>query len=356
MRLRQVRTRINKVCRIEGKKWKKLSKLVETDGRCNQFSRPSLNRSPHSALASAPHAQWLSAAALKSLESAGTNAHRFYSSATCSVERFGEDVLISFQNEACRDQTLRELREWSQTHGRTFRRLFGRFLPRHNEERTAPVLIGGDAAASSSAVVQENGMNFSIDFTGGYSVGLFIDQRSNRTFLRRSASRRVLNTFAYTCSFSVAAALGGAETTNVDLSKKSLDRGRENFALNGIDAAPHRFISDDILEVLPRFARKRELFDAIVLDPPTFSRGPKGRRFQVEQDFEKLLLTALEVAAPKARVLLSTNCARVDRAALESMARFCLKASRRTAKFHREPELFDVPAPFAAETLWLLLQ
>src|SRR6202012_4428332 len=180
----------------------------------------------------------------------------------------------------------------------------------------------------------------------------FIDQRANRAFVRRTTPKRVLNTFAYTCSFSVAAALAGAESVSVDLSKKSLDRGRENFALNGLDAAAHRFFADDVLDVLPRLARKQESFDMIILDPPTFSRGNKGRRFQVENDLEALLLAALEVAAPRAKILLSTTCTQLPRRALENIARFTFKATRRAADFHTEQSLPDIPSDTAAQTLW----
>ena len=204
-------------------------------------------------------------------------------------------------------------------------------------------------------VVQEAGMRFGLDFAAGYSAGLFIDQRANRALVCRRGAARLLNTFAYTCSFSVAAAMAGAETVSVDLSKKSIDRGRANFALNGLDQTKHRFIADDVLDVLPRLARRGEKFDAIVLDPPTFSRGNKGRKWQVENDFEDLLLATLELAAPKARILLSTNCTRLHRRALENIARFALKITRRAASFHQEPALPDIPAPFAAHTLWLFL-
>ncbi len=83
---------------------------------------------------------------------------------------------------------------------------------------------------------------------------------------------------------------------SIDLSKKSLARGRENFALNSLPTHDHRFLADDVMEVLPRLARKGEKFDVIILDPPTFSRSNRGKAFQVEQDFETLLLAALEVA------------------------------------------------------------
>jgi 23S rRNA (cytosine1962-C5)-methyltransferase len=167
--------------------------------------------------------------------------------------------------------------------------------------------------------------------------------------------KRLLNTFAYTCSFSVVAALAGAETVSVDLSRKSLDRGRENFTLNALTTDEHQFIADDVLDVLPRLARRGERFDCIILDPPTFSRGNKGRRFQVEQDLEKLVTAAMEVAAVGSRILLSTNCTRLNARALEQIARYTLKLNRRHATFHHEPELPDIPSEFSARALWMLL-
>jgi 23S rRNA (cytosine1962-C5)-methyltransferase len=302
---------------------------------------------------------WIGGELLAAFAAAKTTAHRVYSGPEAWVERFGADLLVSYQTEAARDRVLEALPGWGKEHGGVWRRVFGKYLPRHNDERVAPALLDGDATLPLVTVAEENGMRFGLDFAAGYSAGLFIDQRANRALVRRSGVKRLLNTFAYTCSFSVAAALGGAETVSVDLSKKSLDRGRENFALNGLDAAAegrHRFVADDVLEVLPRLARKGERFDAIVLDPPTFSRGNKGRKFQVEHDLEALFLAALEVAAPGARVLLSTNCTRLDRRALESIARYGLKAARRGGSLHCEPELPDIPAEQAARTLWVTLR
>src|SRR5439155_550787 len=80
-------------------------------------------------------------------------------------------------------------------------RMFERFLPKRNQERQAPKLILGDSNIGSHGVVIERGLRFEIDFSGGYSVGLFIDQRENRSFVRKSAPKQMLNCFAYTCSF-----------------------------------------------------------------------------------------------------------------------------------------------------------
>ena len=319
----------------------------------------SVNHFPSPTPPRKPPEHWLGGDVLAAFAAAGTTAHRLCSAPGVWVERFADDVLISHMDDAARDTALAGLGAWSAEHGFAPRRVFGKHLPRQNEDRAAPVLLAGEAAAPLLTVVMENGMRFGLDFAAGYSAGLFIDQRANRALVRRGGVKKLLNTFAYTCSFSMAAALAGAETVSVDLSKKSLDRGRENFALNGLATTAenrHRFYADDVLDVLPRLVRKGELFDAIILDPPTFSRGHKGRKFQVEQDLETLLAAALVLAAPRAKILLSTNCTRLTRRALETLARHALKGVRRTADFHTEQPLPDIPPDAAAQTLWLLLR
>ena len=299
---------------------------------------------------------WIGRAALDAFAAAGTTAYRLHTEAGGWVERFGDHLLVSYKQEAVRDALLVAARDWSSAHGVLIERVFGKLLPRQNAERVTPTLLAGDPAQPLTTTVLENGVSFGIDFGAGYSAGLFLDQRANRSYLRTRAPKRLLNTFAYTCSFSVVAALAGAETLSIDLSRKSLDRGRANFALNALEEAGHRFIADDVLEVLPRLARRGEQYDAIVLDPPTFSRSERGSRFQVERDFEGLLTLALELAAPKASILLSTNCTRLDRRTLETIARHCLKATRRQGGFHTEPPLPDIPAGVGAATVWLTLR
>ena len=272
------------------------------------------------------------------------------------VERFGVDILISHKSDAARERLKTELCLWALNVNFKFRRVFARFLPKQNAERQTPVLILGDPDTNLESVALERSLSYGIDFAAGYSVGLFIDQRENRRFVRDLAPKALLNCFAYTCSFSVAAATVGAKTVSIDLSKKSLARGRENFALNSISTADHRFIADDVMTVLPRLARKGEKFDVIILDPPTFSRTHRGRTFQVEQDFETLLLAALEVAQRDARILLSTNCSTLQERALEVMGRFCLKATRRAGRFHQEPPLPDFPPHVGAATIWMTLR
>ncbi len=221
---------------------------------------------------------------------------------------------------------------------------------------TLRVLLSGSSEGSLGRTVLERGICYGLDFGAGYSAGLFLDQRENRQFVRRAAPRNTLNCFAYTCSFSVVAALGGGATLSIDLSRKSLERGRENIMLNRLATDQHRFLADDVMRVLPRLARKGELFDCIILDPPTFSRSRTGKAWQVEADFEKLLLAALEVATRDAKILLSTNCTRLNERALEVMARFCLKATRRAGNFVRPRPLPDFPPGAGASSLWLTVR
>lgn len=269
------------------------------------------------------------------------------------VERYGVDVLISHKNDAALEQLSTELYLWTLNVGYSFRRIFTRFLPKQNAEREAPKLKVGDATANLQTTATERLLRYGIDFTGGYSVGLFIDQRDNRRFVRELRPHSLLNCFAYTCSFSVVAASVGAKTVSIDLSKKSLARGRENFALNSLPTAPHKFIADDVAEVLPRLARRGEKFDVIILDPPTFSRSHRGKTFQVEKDFETLLLAALELIEREGQILLSTNCATLGDRALEVLGRYCLKATRRAGAFRREAPLPDFPPGAGASTVWL---
>jgi len=272
------------------------------------------------------------------------------------AERFGVDVLISYKTEAALEQLKTELCLWALNIDFKFRRVFARFLPKHNADREAPRLILGDPGTNLQSTALERTLRYAIDFGAGYSVGLFMDQRENRRFVRDLAPRSLLNCFSYTCSFSVAAATVGATTVSIDLSKKSLARGKENFALNSLATNDHRFLADDVLDVLPRLARKGEKFEVIILDPPTFSRSHRGKAFQVEQDFETLLLAALEVAERNAKILLSTNCSTLQERALEVMGRYCLKATRRAGTFHREPPLPDFPPRVGASTLWMTLR
>jgi 23S rRNA (cytosine1962-C5)-methyltransferase len=299
---------------------------------------------------------WIDPDLLRDFQSVGTDAHRLCTIENGWVERFGNDVLISFKTVLARERLLEELQTWADSVGIQVRRVFARFIPRESERRQPPALVVGDPSESLQTVATERYLKFGIDFYTGYSPGLFLDQRENRRYVRHIAPRRLLNCFAYSCSFSVYAACNGASTLNIDLSNKYLARGRENFALNNLSTIDHRFITDDVRSVLPRLARRGEKFDAVILDPPTFSRSPGGKTFQVQHDFERLLMSALAVAERDAHFLVSTNCSALGERALEVLARYCLKETRRAATFHRPLPLPDFPPRAGASSVWLALR
>lgn len=157
--------------------------------------------------------------------------------------------------------------------------------------------------------VRENGIAYQLKLDEGYSIGLFLDQRDNRQHILKLhlAGKTLLNTFAYTCAFSVCAAKAGAISTSIDLSKKYLAWGRENFQLNHLDDQTHDFIYGDVLDWLPRLHKKGRQFDIIILDPPTFSTSKTSGAFSTKKDYPKLLSLAQQCLAPNGAILACMN-------------------------------------------------
>jgi 23S rRNA (cytosine1962-C5)-methyltransferase len=174
-------------------------------------------------------------------------------------------------------------------------------------EAASPRHLAGQSVDQPFAIL-ESGLVFEIDFHAGISPGLFLDQRINREKLQIAAcGRRVLNSFSYTCGFGVAAAVGGATTTNVDLSPKYLDWGKRNYRLNQINPENHQFLAGDVFDWLRRFGKQQRKFDLIVLDPPTFSRDRKSKVFTVQHDYGRLVELALASLAREGVLLCCTS-------------------------------------------------
>lgn len=172
----------------------------------------------------------------------------------------------------------------------------------------APQWIAGEVQAGPFEIV-ENSVRYRIDFSSGYSQGIFLDQRENRRRLleRVRPGERVLNCFAYTCAFSVAMAKAGGIVTSLDLSAPYLDWGKENLRANGIDPAGHFFCKGDAFEWLETFHRQERRFNGVVIDPPTFSRNQKGRVFRAEKDYAGLVALACGVLEEEGWLLCTGN-------------------------------------------------
>jgi 23S rRNA (cytosine1962-C5)-methyltransferase len=285
------------------------------------------------------------------------------------VEKLG-DFLLS-QSEAPlsakQSEELSRLAKTFLSRG-AYHKILSRQVRRTTTSEASPQLVFGEAAPERFEVL-ENGVCFELSFNEGYSVGLFLDQRDNRRrFLTGhiaagfpqlpTINYQLLNCFAYTCGFSVAAAKAGARTTSLDLSKKYLEWGKRNFPRNGLDPAAHDFIYGDTFDWLRRLAKKGRAFDAIVLDPPTFSQSKEHGTFRAEKDYGKLVTAALPVLKPGGVLLASTNAADwLPENFLADVETAVLAAKRKILQRHYVPQPTDFPIsraePAYLKTVWL---
>ena len=198
-------------------------------------------------------------------------------------------------------------------------------------DRKGPVYWHGERVEAPFGI-REYGIVYRIDFAAGYSQGIFLDQRENRRRVHVQATadtRTVLNLFSYTCAFSVAAAMGGALTTSVDLSKRYLDWGRETFRANRMDLFGHEFYAGDVFDRLGFFAKRKRRFDLVIVDPPTFSRDRDGGTFRVDRDYHQLATLAAALVNDRGCLLCSTNHRGFPRGELRLVLASALGASWR---------------------------
>ncbi len=198
----------------------------------------------------------------------------------------------------------------------------------------APMEVAFGSREAAVGTVREGNAKFHVDLLDTVNPGLFLDMRHVRLeveerFRALSNNARFLNLFSYTCSFSVHARLGGASVaTNADISGKILDKGRENYALNGLDLRPGEFFRGNALEYV-RWAIKKGLkFDGIVLDPPSFARF-KGMNFNVREHLMPLVSECAQVLNPHGFIMVSSNYSEF---ALDSFARDVLAAVKNEHK------------------------
>lgn len=210
------------------------------------------------------------------------------------------------------------------------------------DHKKPPVHICGPESALRFEVM-ENGVRYGLDLGTGYSQGLFLDQRDNRLRVRKRSheGNKVLNTFAYTGAFSVCAALGGAQTTTLDLARPCIEWSKENFRRNGLNPDAHYFCKGDTLHWLERFAKQGRRFDGIILDPPTFSRDDRGKVWSAERDYGALAAQAAECLAPGGWMVCTTNCRKLSPAAFEAILRDAVPRLRRRS--------YPMPADFTGE-------
>ncbi len=219
------------------------------------------------------------------------------------------------------------------------------------ETRGAGAAVKGRLLAGKPAprplIVTEHGLRFTVDLAGELHTGLFLDQRVNRrNFQRLAAGQRVLNLFAYTGAFSVAAAAGGAaQVTSVDAAPRYLEWARENFSQNGLDSATHEFIVGDCFTELERLAHAGRHFDLVLMDPPSFSTV-RSSRFTTSGGTSGLVQRALALLPPGGLLISSSNHQKVELADyFKELRRGALAAGRELRIIETAGQGGDFPFP-----------
>lgn len=194
--------------------------------------------------------------------------------------------------------------------------------------------------------ILENSLRFRVRPGQGLAVGLYLDMRDARQWVREQArARRLLNCFAYTCAFGVCAREGGADRViNVDLSRRALDWGEQNARLNGQPAQPEDYISGDVFDWLGRFRKRDERFDLVVLDPPSYATAQRTR-FSAASDWPRLIERASGVVDRGGWVLACCNQASLTAQRFENMVRRGFERASRAATLTRRLGASEVDFP-----------
>lgn len=215
-----------------------------------------------------------------------------------------DDILsvALYMHEDKEDELIHMLKEFISSSGHNTLIIQRRYLKGSPSE-----ILRGELKDEITAI--ENGMKFKLNLLSNQNNGYFADMKNGRTFVREnSKNKNVLNLFAYTCAFSVAAKLGGAASvSNIDMSKASLSIGRTNHHLNDIDTRGVSFLPYNILKSFSRI-KKQGPYDLIIIDPPTFQKGS----FEATKDYEKIIKRLPEIASSECTLLACLNSPDLD--------------------------------------------
>lgn len=179
--------------------------------------------------------------------------------------------------------------------------IISRAEPRAWWKKSLPEAEWKKAKASAEAILDIAGLKAKVNFVAGSKhIGIFPEQSEEWKFIHdaikaQSREINVLNLFGYTGLASLSAAKAGAKVTHVDSSKTSIAWARENQTLSSLDDAPIRWILDDALKFIKREVARGEHYDAIIMDPPSFGRGPQGQVWKVKENLDELLSLCRQV-------------------------------------------------------------
>lgn len=249
-----------------------------------------------------------------------------------TIDRYGDYLLLQLYGNCWRPQLklltelLQELLAPAGIYEKS-RPQLTRELEAVSDSKNFGRLLAGNAAPPRMTVM-ENGLNFLVSLEQGLNTGLFLDQRRNRRdLMTRVAGKRLLNLFAYTGAFSVAAAASGATmVTSVDASPGYTEWGKANFGANRLNPKRHEFIVGDCLATLADLTRQKRVYDLILMDPPSFSTTTKSR-FTTRRGTSELVAAALPLLPVGGLLICSSNHQKVDTADyLKELRRGALQA------------------------------
>ncbi len=173
----------------------------------------------------------------------------------------------------------------------------GQWAPKQTLPKTWPISCGD--------------YKFLIKLTDFGHIGVFPEQQENWEWVRRHSAAveapRVLNLFGYTGGTTLAAARGGAQVTHVDASKGVVAWARENAAANQLADKPIRWITEDVSKYIQRETNRGSRYQGLVLDPPSFGRGPRGQLFKIEDHLLPLLRQLEKITDPLRFILLTCH-------------------------------------------------
>jgi 23S rRNA G2069 N7-methylase RlmK/C1962 C5-methylase RlmI len=213
------------------------------------------------------------------------------------IDRYGDHAVIYEKGKKIDDDQKSEILEKLNSIKDILARVAD-ITPENIEMKSRLIQSGKDQynkldTARNFFTISENGIKFRVNLSDYLDTGLFLDHRPLRAKIHKECvDAKVLNLFSYTGSFSVVCAMNRAFVTTVDMSKTYITWARENFKVNNLDPDEHLFITENCFDFLKR---DNEIYDIIILDPPSFSNSKKmTSHFDIQRDHVGLINMAMK--------------------------------------------------------------
>ena len=219
------------------------------------------------------------------------------------LERFGSRVFIRPAPQAIWPKSLRKS-EWNKAEGE---------YQYYKGKESGGEWKFFNRPPKEGWIVKFHDLSFRVQPTGFGHIGMFPEQALNWLWIEKqiqSSPRKeinLLNIFGYTGASTLAAAAAGAAITHVDASKASVTWARKNLELSGLGDRPVRWIVDDAMKFLAREYKRGRRYDGIIMDPPTFGRGPNGEVWKIENQLSELMTHCRQVLSDNPLLILLTT-------------------------------------------------